>query len=201
MSIQNIVFDFGQVMVRFDPAYIVAQYVTDEEDARLLEEVLFDRLYWDRSDAGTITDEEILEACKERLPKRLHSVGKTIYRNWIYHLPEIKGMRELVRDCKNMYGKRVFLLSNISAYFAQHAHEIPCLTEFEKCIFSAVCGHIKPHADMFAHLCKDCDILPNETLFVDDNQNNIQGAEEYGIKGYLFDGNAVRLRAYLQTIL
>ena len=33
--IKNVVFDFGQVMVHFDPAYMVGLSVTDKEDAAL----------------------------------------------------------------------------------------------------------------------------------------------------------------------
>ena len=95
--IKNVVFDFGKVMVHFEPRYMVEQYVTESEDVALLEEVLFDRLYWDRADAGTITDEEVIAACKTRLPERLHAVAERIYWNWIYHLPEIDGMRMLVQ--------------------------------------------------------------------------------------------------------
>ena len=69
--IKNVVFDFGQVMVHFEPNYMVGKYVTDEQDAKLLETVLFDRLYWDRLDAGTISDAEVIEECKKRLPERL----------------------------------------------------------------------------------------------------------------------------------
>ena len=50
MSIKNVVFDFGQVMVYFNPKYMVGVYVKDKDDAALLEEVVFDRLYWDRLD-------------------------------------------------------------------------------------------------------------------------------------------------------
>ena len=58
--IKNVVFDFGQVLVRFEPSYMVGQYVSDPIDAKLLEEVVFDRLYWDRLDAGTISNEEVI---------------------------------------------------------------------------------------------------------------------------------------------
>ena len=195
--IQNVVFDFGQVLVRFEPQYMVEQYVSDPTDSALLQEVVFDRLYWDRLDAGTITNEEVLAACRTRLPQRLHEVAEKIYYNWIYNIPEIDGMRDLVREIKEVFGVRVFLLSNISRYFAAHREEIPCLAEFEKCIFSAVCGRIKPHADMFAYLCEECGIQPSETIFVDDNENNIRGAKLFGIEGYLFDGDVQRLRGYL----
>ena len=195
-DIKNVVFDFGQVMVRFEPAYMVGKYVSDAEDARLLCDVVFDRLYWDKLDSGDISDAEVVDACKQRLPARLHGVAENIYYNWIYNLPEIEGMRELALRLRDERGMRLFLLSNISEYFADHAHEIPVLGIFEKCIFSAKVGHVKPHLDMFRYLCDTCGISPSETVFVDDNSANIAGAEAYGIHTYLFDGDVERLRTY-----
>ena len=198
--IKNIVFDFGQVMVQFQPSYMVGKYVSDAADAKLLETVVFDRLYWDRLDAGTISDAEVLEACKKRLPERLWSAAEQIYYNWIYNIPQIDGMAELVCDIKSR-GAHVFLLSNISTYFAAHADEITVLGLFEKCIYSAVCGMTKPHKDIFEYLCAECDILPKETLFIDDSPVNIAGAAAVGITGYLFDGDVSRLRAYIDSLL
>ena len=199
--IKNVVFDFGQVMVRFEPSYMVGRYVKDKADASLLEEVIFDRLYWDRLDAGTISDEEVINACYTRLPDRLHRYVPEIYYNWIYNIPEIEGMGALVDYIKKEYGVKVFLLSNISTYFASHAEEISVLSKFDKCIFSAVCGSVKPSREIFAHLCSACGISADETVFVDDNEKNIRGAEDFGICGYLFDGNAERLRRHLDVIL
>ncbi len=199
--IKNVVFDFGKVLVHFEPSYMVGKYVTDAEDARLLETVVFDRLYWDRLDAGTVTDEAVVEACRTRLPERLWSVAERIYYDWIYNIPEIAGMRELICRIRDTYGVRLFLLSNISTYFADHADEIPVLDLFEKCIFSSVCGKIKPSREIFEYLCAECGILPEETLFVDDNAANIAGARDVGITGYLFDGDAEKLRLYMENIL
>ena len=198
--IKNVVFDFGQVLVRFDPAYMVGCYVSDREDAAMLSEVIFDRLYWDRLDAGTITDEEVIEGCRSRLPERLWEVTERIYYNWLYHLPEIEGMRGLLERLKAR-GVRLCLLSNISTMFASHADEISILSYFDHCIFSATCGCVKPSADIFSHLCRTCDLDPEETVFVDDSAINIAGAESYGIRGYLFDGDAKRLEFYLESLL
>ena len=199
--IKNVVFDFGQVMVRFEPSYMVSRYVSNKEDAALLEEVIFDRLYWDKLDAGAISDKEVVQLSKERLPERLHGYVEDIYYNWIYNIPEIEGMREVVRYVKEKYGARVFLLSNISEYFAAHESEIPVLSEFETRIYSALCGSVKPSKEIFEYLCNTCNIIPAETVFIDDNEKNIAGAEGFGITGYLFDGNAERLRKYLDGIL
>jgi 2-haloacid dehalogenase len=127
-------------------------------------------------------------------------VASEIYYAWIYNLPPIDGMEALVKELKAR-GVRLCLLSNISTYFAKHADEIPVLKHFDRCVFSAVCGHVKPHREIFAHLCDSCSLDPAETVFVDDNAANIAGAEAFGIQGYLFDGDAERLRAFLLSQL
>jgi len=199
--IKNIVFDLGNVLIRFDEENMVGKYVSDKEDALLLRTVILDRLYWDKLDAGTLSDEEAVEAFKTRLPERLWAVSKEIYYNWIYNIPPIEGMEELVRDLKRENRVRLFLLSNISTYFAENEAVLPVLSLLEKRIYSAVCGMVKPNREIFEYLCKECDILPKETLFIDDNAANIAGAQAVGITGYLFDGDAKKLRAYIQDIL
>ncbi len=198
--IKNIVFDYGNVIIHFIPSYMVGKYVTDRDEAKLLEDVIFDRLYWNKLDEGTITDEEVVEAVCGRLPERLHAVAREIYYNWIYNMPLIDGMSELISHVKEELGARIFVLSNISRYFAEHAHERHELDPFEKCIFSAVAGRIKPERAMFEYLCEECGIRPEETLFIDDTEKNIKGAEAFGIKGYHFDGDAAKLREYIDKL-
>lgn len=195
--IKNVIFDFGQVMVRFEPEYMVGRYVTDGEDAALLSRVIFDRALWDRLDAGTIEDSEVVLACKSVLPERLHDTAEKIYYNWLYNLPEIPGMKELVHELKTEHGTGVFLLSNISRYFAEHKDENPSLREFDGYVFSAVAGLTKPSAEIFAHICDKFSLDKESTIFVDDNEKNVKGALDFGLKAYLFDGDAVKLRDFI----
>jgi putative hydrolase of the HAD superfamily len=199
--IKNVIFDFGQVLIRFDPKYMVERYVKDEADSKLLQEVIFDRLYWDKLDAGTISDNEVVEACKQRLPQRLHNTVSDIYYNWIYNIPEIEGMRDVISFVKERLCARTFLLSNICTYFADHANEISILNELEGCVFSAVCGYTKPNAEIFEYICNKYALIPSETLFIDDSKKNIDGAIAYGINGYLFDGDAEKLKEYLKMLI
>lgn len=199
--IKNVVFDFGQVLVHFVPEYMVRQYVKDEEDVKLLSEVVFDRLYWDRLDLGTITDEETIRLCRERLPQRLWDVAEKIHWNWIYNIPEIDGMKDLIKYIKETHRVGVFVLSNISHYFADHSREIDILSYSDGSIFSARIGVTKPDHRIFAHMCEKFSLNPQETIFVDDNENNIKSACEFGLQGYLFDGDASRLKEYFDKVL
>ncbi len=198
--IRNLIFDFGQVLIQFVPKSICSDFVKNEEDIEVLTTVLFDRLYWDALDRGTITDEEIMALARPRLPQHLWAVAEQILKEWIYHIPEIQGMNALVARMKEK-GLRLFLLSNISTHFAEHAHEYPVLSNMEKCIFSATCGHVKPERDMFEYACNTFDVVPEETIFIDDNEKNILGAQSVGLRTYLFDGDVEKLDAYLENIL
>lgn len=196
-----VIFDFGQVLVHFEPSYMVGKYVADPVEAALLAHIVFDRKYWDMLDAGTITDAEVVDAVKARLPERLGGEVEQIYYNWIYNIPEVEGMREVIEHVKSTYGAPVYLLSNISKYFASHAHEIPILELLDGCVFSAECGMTKPNADIFLHICEKFSLDPAQTVFVDDREDNVQAAKAVGMTGYVFDGDADKLRAWLDSLI
>ena len=198
--IKNVVFDFGQVLVHFNPLYITQQTVKNQDDAMEITRVLFDRKYFDALDGDTITEEEVFEDCKTRLPERLWEMTKKVYYSWPYNIPEIEGMRALIQKIKDKYGKSVFLLSNISKYFVSCAHEVPILRLIDNCIFSSVCKKVKPNQEIFEHLCNEYNILPSETLFIDDLQKNIDGAKKCGINGYVFDGDVQKLERYIDEL-
>ncbi|MBP3495852.1 MAG: HAD family phosphatase [Clostridia bacterium] len=201
MSIKNIVFDFGQVLVHYEPEYMTGVYVTSEADKALLQKVVFDRLYWDRLDAGTIDDGEVISECKKRLPEHLWDVAEKIYYNWIYNIPEVEGMRELIIYLKDNYDVKLYLLSNISKYFAEHKGEISILSLLDNCVFSGPLGIVKPNKEIFEYLCNTYSLIPGECIFVDDNTANINSANSFGINAYLFDGDVERLKKYLEEAL
>ena len=198
---KNLIFDFGQVIVHFDPLYMTLKYISDEQDIGLVSNVVFDRLYWDKLDMGTITDEEIKSDICKRLPSRLHKSAIEVYERWYENLPLIDGIFELLTELKAK-GIKLYLLSNISVGFADNYHKNPkikmVLDLFDGLVFSGKLGIVKPSFQIFSHITEKYGILKSEALFVDDNKNNIAGAEEFGIKGYLFDGDVKKLREYLK---
>lgn len=197
--IRYLVFDFGRVLIRYEPDEIT-EAIAGREDLRLLSDLLFGEELWGGLDAGALTNEEATRLACERLPERLHASAAAIYRDWINHIPPIDGMHELVAALAKR-GIPLFLLSNISAYFAENAHRFPVLSHFRKCIFSGVCRMMKPGSEIFRYMLAECGIPADETLFIDDNPENIAAAERLGIHGYLFDGDTARLRAHLSALL
>lgn len=196
----NYIFDFGQVIVHFDLDYMTGAYIDNKADIDLAKDVIFDRLYWDRLDGGTIADSEVRQEICRRLPERLHESALLTYDNWFRNLPFIEGMPEIIRDLKAR-GDKVYLLSNISERFADEYKSVPPLCEllslFDGLVFSAPIGLVKPHSDIFRHLLDTYSLSPEDCLFIDDRADNIEGGEAVGIKGYLFDGDSARFREFI----
>ncbi len=191
--IKNLIFDFGQVLVHFDPEYMTRRYVSDEKDVELLKRVVFDRLYWDALDSKDITDEELLDAVKARLPKDLHTTAEKIYNNWYYNLPEMEGMRELLEYVRQK-GFKTYILSDVSIGFSDRYEEIDILKGFDGYCFSAAEGVCKPNPAAIENLMKKYNLAPAECFFIDDKEANIKGAAVAGVRGLVFTGNAEEVK-------
>ena len=85
----------------------------------------------------------------------------------------------------------VFLLSNTNNIHIQHINGkmLPAISGdssldpfFHKTYYSHVMKKRKPDADIFEQVLEENGLLPEETLFLDDNSSNIQGAASLGIQ-------------------
>lgn len=198
--IKNYIFDFGRVIVDFDEAYMTGVYVKDEAAAILVKEVVFDRLYWDRLDSGDIEDDEVKRCICERLPGKLHGAAVKVYDRWVENINLIEGIPDIIKSVKNR-GGRLYLLSNISCGFAERYRDVPHINEvlsmFDGLVFSGPIHMVKPDPEIFEHILKKYSLKPEESIFIDDNPKNIEGAKALGINTYLFDGDVKRLAEYI----
>ena len=200
--IKNYIFDFGNVLTQFYPDKLTAPFVDDKEQRSIVRDVVFDRIYWDRLDDGSLTDDVLKEEIKSRLPKELYDVACKVYDNWVQTMEPVEGMQELICDLQKS-DKKLYLLSNISIGFAETYQEVKWIKElfdrFDGLVLSGPIGLAKPNKEIFEYLLDKFDLKAEECLFIDDSEKNILGAEKVGIKGYLFDGDAKKLKNYLDV--
>ncbi len=86
---------------------------------------------------------------------------------------------------------QVFLLSNTNAIHLQHINEVilsesrhgrPLDRYFHKAYYSHRMGKRKPDAEIFEQVLEENNLLPEQTLFLDDYAVNIEGAKALGIR-------------------
>ncbi len=202
--IKNIVFDFGKVIVDFDETLMTAAFVKDESMVEKVRSVVFDRLYWDRLDLGTITDEEVKSGIASRLPREWVATAYEVYDHWIDNIHIIDGIEDAILAAKAHATGGVYLLSNISTQFVEGYPSRPriaaILSHFDGLVFSGPLHLVKPDAAIFRHLLDTYGLSAEETLFIDDSPKNVAGAAAVGIKTYLFDGDAQKLKEHIVSL-
>ena len=57
---------------------------------------------------------------------------------------------------------------------------------FDGLVVSSAVGLIKPEPEIFELACRRLDVQPEETMFIDDRQVNVDGADRAGLNGILF---------------
>ena len=69
--IRNIVFDMGNVLMRWDPDSFLREFFSDEEDCRAVGARLFGGAEWTALDAGAMEEDEAIARVLRDLPERL----------------------------------------------------------------------------------------------------------------------------------
>lgn len=199
--IKNIVFDMGRVLLDYDPVKVCRQYTDRSEDVELIGRELFFAKEWILLDRGTITEEEALMRVQKRLPdERLREMARLCLAHWHeYNISPKPGMEELVKELKTA-GLSIYLCSNASLRLRVYENRIPGIAYFDGTLVSAEEKLLKPEPELFERLFEKFSILPEESFFIDDLPDNIEGARACGMEGYCFaDGDVAKLRAYLFT--
>ena len=196
--IKNILFDMGNVLIRFDRKLFLDRLNVSEADKSLLLQEVFANVEWAQLDRGSKTEATALEAMCKRLPPRLHAAAEQLTFHWDEPLVPIEGMYELVKELRqNGYG--IYLLSNASV--RQHAYwpRVPASELFHGTLISADVHAVKPQPEIYRLCLEKFGLQAQESFFIDDVAANVEGALNCGLSGAVFFGNAARLRQDLHT--
>ena len=196
--IRNILFDMGNVLIRFDRDFFITRLGVAEEDKQLLMREVFLSIEWVQMDRGSITETQAAEQVCKRLPSHLHDAAVKLISMWDRPILPIEGMYELVEDLKNA-GYGIYLLSNASLRQHEYWPRIPAHVFFDGTIISADEGVMKPGAEYYLRALNRFGLKAEECFFVDDVPANVEGAAFCGISGAVFHGDAALLRQQLKN--
>ena len=142
--IRNIVFDMGNVLIRFDPdSFMDRVGITDPEDRKIVNRELFASVEWALMDMGLETEDTFEPKVLARIPNRLREKVRGLLRNWAYPRQYIPGMPELVQRLKNA-GYGIYLLSNASVGQPAYWNQLPVSKLFDGTLVSAFVKTVKP---------------------------------------------------------
>ena len=184
--IRNIIFDFGAVLVDWNPHHLFDSYFNDSQKCEYFLDVICPYSWNVTVDAGkeikTATDERI--ALYPDWEKEI----RMYYGEWIKMMGgEIHGMREIITDLKSK-GYGVYGLTNWSREtFPLISDDYPIFKLLDGYVVSGVERTMKPLPEIYNILLERYGLNASECVFIDDNPANIEGGEAVGIKGIIFE--------------
>ena len=182
--IKNIIFDFGNIIIRFNPDEMTSYYTNDNNIKKFLEDNVINSPEWlgeGKLDLGDISLEEMANTINKRTnyihEKEVYSFSTDFPNKLKYNgsiIETIKKLKEL--------GYKLYLLSNTSdEVFCKFIDDLCPL--FDGMVLSYKIHEIKPNKPIYEYLLNKYNLNPEECLFLDDRLDNMDTANSFGIKG------------------
>jgi len=160
----------------------------------------------DLFEEGKITPEQFRNFIRSLSPTPLSD--DQIDKAWnaiLIDLPEIRV--KLLEKLNKKY--RLFLFSNtnvincieferfVTAKFGVNIFK----THFEKSYYSHILGIKKPKSEAFHKICEEQNLIPQETLFIDDLERHILGAQKAGLRTYWLHNENIEDSLVIKNLL
>ena len=190
--VKNIIFDFGNVLFDLDlPAIernLKMHYGENFEPAK--EKLLRDKVF-ELYETGGLSAEEFVDTLRFAGERPLEKEQVIAAWNSIF-LEMPKARFEMLLHLRQNY--KVFLLSNINDLHATWIDDYMVrehgIADFHDRYFDGVYySHLirlrKPDREIYEYVLADAELVPEETIFFDDMEMNVEAAKAVGIQGVL----------------
>jgi putative hydrolase of the HAD superfamily len=185
MPVRHVIFDFGGVLLRWQPGEIIDSLYEDAALRERIAQAVFRHPDWLEMDRGTLDEGTAARRFAARVGRPMEEMVALLEhtRQSLTLIPEsVTLLEELARRGLALYG-----LSNMSAAtFAHLKQRYEVWSLFRGIVISGHVKMMKPEAAIFEHLLRTHRLSVSETLFIDDSQQNVEGAALVGLRTILF---------------
>lgn len=183
--IKNIVFDIGNVLAGFIWQEFFQNFGYSQEVFEKLADATVRSALWNEMDRGKMSDEELLagfianDPSIERQVREVFENLEGMILRYDYAIPWI-------RELKGQ-GYGIYVISNFAHKAYNECREaLDFLEEVDGAILSYQVKLVKPSPEIYQLLCSRYGLDPQECVFIDDIQKNVDAAMGEGMKGITF---------------
>ena len=183
--IKNIIFDFGNVIGRFDYKETIANITADEEETKFLIDEVINSPEWIRyghMDSGLVTYDSIVKLINDRTNNIHSALVDDLVTNYYKYITISDEITNLVKSLKEK-GYKLYILSNTSKEVVDYFKDYEIFKYFDGFVLSYKINMLKPNDGIYNYLLNKYDLIAEECLFIDDREDNMATANKYGIKG------------------
>ncbi len=187
-QIKNIIFDLGNVVINidFDLTYKAFSKISTS-DLETVHNKFTELQIWERYELGEFSNDEFIYLLRTELNTNVSD--QEIIHAWNALLLDIPLARiNKIKELSKKY--RLFILSNTSDLHIIEVNKIlenTCgISDLKNLVETAYYSHEmklrKPAQEIYDFVIQESNLIKEETVFLDDNLDNILGAQNYGIK-------------------
>lgn len=191
--IRNVIFDIGNVLTDFRWEDFLRDKGFDEVMIRRIAKASVESPLWKEFDRGERATEELMQAFIDNDPaieKELHAAyddvhGMVTIRD--YAIPWVCGLKEK--------GYKVFYLSNFAEKAERECSDaLAFIPYMDGGILSWRDRMIKPDPRIYSLLLERYGLKAEESVFIDDLPENVEGAKNQGMQGIVFESRDQAVR-------
>lgn len=185
--IKNVIFDVGMVLVDFCYRDYMKELGIDDKTTEFLAVNMVQNELWNRLDEG-MPVKEFCEMFQGMYPDLSDVIG-LFFKDMTNIVRSYDYSRDWLRSLRNE-GLGVYILSNYPGELFT-LHENTSFTFTKETNGMVVSGRVKlrkPFKEIYEYLLDTYGLVPEECVFIDDRQENIDMARSIGIKGIVFKG-------------
>ncbi len=199
--IKNIIFDIGMVLADFRyEAYMRDDLGFDEKTIRVFKERIVENPLWNEIDRSAIPLDDVVREMKSRVPE-YHDEAENFFSHVTGLIASYDYSRPWLEELKAK-GYRVYLLSNYSKdYFELHRKSKFTFVDLaDGMVISGFEKINKPEPEIYKILLNRYSLIPEECIFMDDREVNVEAAKKLRINAFVFKSYE-DARAKLDTLL
>ncbi len=180
--IRNLIFDLGSVLVGYRwKEMLTCDFGIEESHAEEIGRNVFDDPIWDDYDRGTVDTDELLDHYCSLYPDDSATIKRMIHEGERMLVPR-DTLWKRIEELKEQ-GFKIFILSNYSEFlFKKHTEPIPFMDRLDGMVVSYEVHMMKPEPGIYEYLLKKYSLVPEECIFFDDRQENVEAARKMGIQ-------------------
>ncbi|MCR5627148.1 MAG: HAD family phosphatase [Lachnospiraceae bacterium] len=189
---KTIIFDIGGVLTDYDwRAFMTELFNNDKDTVDIMCDTMFMHGIWDELDRGVWSEEKLLSEFIKIRPDYEKEI-RLFYEESPKALTMSEYTRDWIKEIKAA-GANVLYLSNYSEHVIKGNYSaLEFLDLVDGGVFSCYVNLIKPDREIFQCICDKYSLDKSKCLFIDDKNDNIIAAKEFGM-------NAVRFENYEQA--
>ena len=181
--IKNIIFDIGNVILNFNIDEVLQKFTNNKEEQKFIVENIINSPEWLGNtliDTGYISREDAMEIVKDRTNHCNDKLIVDFWENYNDFAKVDERVLNLIKELKdNNY--KIYLLSNINPYTFEFVNKSGLFELVDGYVLSYQEHKVKPYMAIYNVLLERYKLIPNECIFIDDNEKNITTGNILGI--------------------